>query len=417
MKSGKWTDNSQVSIMAYKADFPIFDNHDIAYLDNAATTQRPRCVIEAERNFYETCNANPLRGVYDLAVEATAAYEGARSRVRAYINAGSDSEIIFTRNATEALNLVAYSYALGRLHPGDEILVSIAEHHSNLLPWQMVSERTGARLVFLECDADGVFDDAQLALISDRTKLAAVTAVSNVLGEVLPVSEIIRRVHEAGGVAVIDGAQAAAHSRLDMQKLKADFYAWSGHKVYGPMGIGVLYGRRELLEEMEPFLRGGEMIERVGRESATWAELPAKFEAGTVNAAGAVGLAAALDYIERLSPSINIPETETALTQYAMDRLTDIPHLHILGQAPACSRCGIISFTLDGAHPHDIAEILGSDGICVRAGHHCAQPLLAQMGIGVCARASFSFYNDTADIDRLATSLSTVRARLGLGRK
>ena len=400
---------------SYKQDFPLLTGPDIAYLDSAATAQRPRAVLDAVRDFYETANANPLRGLYALSMEATDRYENARERVRRFLNAKSTGEIVFTRNTTESLNLVAYSYGLNNLGPEDEIVVSITEHHSNILPWQMVARQTGAKLKYLECEPDGSFPDERLdAVFTDKTKLAAIGHVSNVLGRVNPVEKVIARVHKNGGVAVVDAAQSAPHMKLDVQALDADFLAFSGHKAMAPMGIGVLYGKRALLEAMPPFLTGGEMIESVTREGATYAELPHKFEAGTVNAGGAVGLAAALDYLEQVGFD-EIHAREQALTRLAFDGLTSISGVHILGSNDPAEHCGILSFTVDGVHPHDIAAILDEDEVAVRAGHHCAQPLLTHLGVRSSARASLAFYNDEDDVERLIRSLNAVRGKMGLG--
>ncbi len=400
---------------SYKQDFPLLAGQDIAYLDSAATAQRPRAVLDAVRDFYETANANPLRGLYALSMEATDRYENARERVRRFLNAKSTGEIVFTRNTTESLNLVAYSYGLANLGPEDEIVVSITEHHSNILPWQMVARQTGAKLKYLECEPDGSFPDERLdAVFTDKTKLAAIGHVSNVLGRVNPVEKVIARVHKNGGVAVVDAAQSAPHMKLDVQALDADFLAFSGHKAMAPMGIGVLYGKRVLLEAMPPFLTGGEMIESVTREGATYAELPHKFEAGTVNAGGAVGLAAALDYLEQVGFD-EIHAREQALTRLAFDGLTSISGVHILGSNDPAEHCGILSFTVDGVHPHDIAAILDEDKVAVRAGHHCAQPLLTHLGVRSSARASLAFYNDEDDVERLIRSLNAVRGKMGLG--
>ena len=400
----------------YRDDFPLLKSQDIAYLDNAATAQRPQCVLDAIAKFYETENANPLRGLYPLSVAATESYENARKAVRAFLNAKSSREIIFTRNTTESINLVAYSYGLSRVKAGDEVLVSIMEHHSNLLPWQMVCRQTGATLKFMECETDGTLDLNKVeALITDKTKVVACTQVSNVLGRVNPIREIAALAHRVGAVMVVDGAQSTPHIPVDVQALDADFFAFSGHKIYGPMGIGVLYGREELLDDMQPFLTGGEMIESVTREGATYAELPHKFEAGTVNAAGAVGLHAAIDYVNR----VGFPEMrsrELALTRRAMEGIQQIPCVHVLGSENPEEHCGIITFTVDGVHPHDISEILASDGVAIRAGHHCAQPLHAYLKRPSTARASLAFYNTEADVDRLIGSISTLRERMGYGK-
>ena len=401
---------------AYRDDFPLLRRQRIAYLDNAATAQRPQCVLDAERDFYEAHNANPLRGLYPLSVAATEDYENARETVRAFLNARRAEEIIFTRNTTEGLNLVAYSYGLTHVKAGDEVLVSIMEHHSNLLPWQMVCRQTGATLKFLECEADGSLDLTKAeALITPRTKIVAYAQVSNVLGRVNPIRALAALAHRVGAVMVVDGAQSTPHIPVDVQALDADFLAFSGHKLYGPMGIGVLYGREKWLEEMPPFLTGGEMVESVTREGAVYAELPHKFEAGTVNAAGAVGLQAAIEYVKHVGFDA-IHQRELALTRRAMDGIREIPSVHVLGSEKPEEHCGILTFTVDGVHPHDVSEILASDGIAIRAGHHCAQPLLAYLGHPSTARASLAFYNTEEEVDRLLKSLSTMRERMGYGK-
>ena len=397
----------------YKKDFPLLASKDIVYLDNAATSQRPETVLRVEREYYEQYNANPLRGFYDLAIEATRQYEKARERVQQFINAKFSQEIIFTRNTTESINLVAYSYGLNQLKAGDEILVSIVEHHSNLLPWQMVSNQTGAKLRFLECEPDGTFLPESIEkAVTPHTKFAAISHVSNVLGRMNPVEDIIRRVHENGGVVLVDAAQSAPHRKLDMQKMDADFLVFSGHKMMAPMGIGVLYGKRELLEEMPPFLTGGEMIQSVTRDVAVYAPLPHKFEAGTVNGAGAAGLAAALDYIEEIGFE-EIEDREKYLTCLAFEQMSKMPGIHILGDSNPENHCGIISFTVDGVHPHDVSAILNDDHIAVRAGHHCAQPLSQFLGVPSSVRVSFSFYNSKDDVERFLQSLREVRRKMG----
>ena len=399
-----------------RKDFPLLGNVSIAYLDNAATAQRPQCVIDAEAEFYRKHNANPLRGLYPLSVEATGVYDDAREAVRAFIGAKSTEEIIFTRNTTESLNLVAYSYGLSRVKAGDEVLVSIMEHHSDLLPWQMVCKQTGAQLKFMECEPDGRLDLKKVEqLLTDKTKIVAIAQVSNVLGREYPVREIAEMAHKKGAVIVVDGAQSTPHMAVDVQALDADFFAFSGHKVYGPMGIGVLYGREELLNAMPPFLTGGEMIESVTRDGAVFAELPHKFEAGTVNAADAVGLHAAIDYVKSIGFTA-MHQQEVALTRRAMDAIGEMPHVHVLGSEKPEEHCGIITFTVDGVHPHDISEILASDGVAIRAGHHCAQPLLAYLKHPSTARASLAFYNTESEVDRLLDSISTLRERMGYGK-
>ncbi|MCR4589072.1 MAG: SufS family cysteine desulfurase [Lachnospiraceae bacterium] len=397
----------------YKKDFPLLTELDIAYLDNAATTQRPVPVMEAEREFYEKYNANPLRGLYALGVKATEKYEESREVVRNFIHAASAREIVFTRNATESINLVAYTYGLANLKEGDEILITVEEHHSNMLPWQMVAKQTGATLVFLECDKDGLISEEMVcSAVNEHTKLAAMTHISNVLGRKNPVEALIREVHKVGGVVLVDAAQSAPHIPVDVRKLDADFMAFSGHKMYAPMGIGVLYGKEELLEEMPPFLTGGEMIEVVTRCGATYAELPHKFEAGTVNGGGAYALAAAIRFIKEIGQD-TIEKREMELTKYAFEQMVRIPGIQIQGSAKAEEHYGIISFALDGVHPHDIASILDEDHVAIRAGHHCAQPLLAYLGVRSTARVSMAYYNTEEDIDRLIASLSTMRKKMG----
>lgn len=399
----------------YRNDFPLLMQNKIIYIDNAATSQRPQCVIDAEGDFYKNYNANPLRGLYSLSVEATEVYENAREAVRKFIGAEKSNEIIFTRNTTESLNLVAYSYGLSNVKKGDEIVVSIMEHHSDLLPWQMVAKTCGAELKFIECAKDGSIDIEKVKeLITSRTKIVAMTQVSNVLGREYPVKEIAKLAHEKGAVMVVDGAQSTPHMRVDVTDLDADFFAFSGHKLLAPMGIGVLYGKEELLEKMPPFLSGGEMIDSVTRTSAVYAELPHKFEAGTVNAAGAAGLKAAIDYIEKVGFDY-IGEREIALTSRAIEKMKKIPHVNIIGSENADEHTGIVTFTIDNVHPHDISEILAADGIAVRAGHHCAQPLLTHLGLNSTARASFAFYNTEDEVDKFTGSVATIRERMGYG--
>lgn len=400
----------------FKQDFPLLQSSDTAYLDNAATAQRPRAVLEAVDRFYRSHNANPLRGLYPLSVEATEDYENARQTVRKFIGAARGSEIIFTRNTTESINLVAYSYGLTHLHPGDEVVVSIMEHHSDMLPWQMVCRQTGAVLRYLECEPDGSLDlNRAETVITDKTRLVAMTQVSNVLGRVYPIREIADLAHRRGAVMVVDGAQSTPHLPVNVRELDADFFAFSGHKLYGPMGIGVLYGREALLDAMPPFLTGGEMIESVSRDGAVFAELPHKFEAGTVNAPGAVGLAAAIDYVSGIGFE-TVHRQELELTAYTMAAMEEMPHVHLLGSADPAEHTGILSFAVDGVHPHDVSEILAADGVDVRAGHHCAQPLLEYLGYHATTRASFAFYNTRADADHFLASLASIRERMGYGK-
>lgn len=399
----------------YREDFPLIKQNHTIYIDNAATAQKPRSVIEAERIFYEETNANPLRGFYPLSLDATEVYENARKEVQNFIHAESEKEIIFTRNTTESLNLVAYSYALKNLKPGDEIVVTIMEHHSNLLPWQMAASMTGATLKYLECEPDGTLTEQALTeAIHEKTKLLAVGHVSNVLGCVNPVRKMADLAHSFGAVVVVDAAQSAPHMEINVKELGADFLAFSGHKLMAPMGIGVLYGRQELLENMPPFLTGGEMIQSVSREGAVYAELPHKFEAGTVNAAGAAGLAAAIRYIKELGFE-TIEKKELELTKQAMDGLSELPHVHIIGSEKPENHTGIVSFTIEQVHPHDVSEILAADGIDVRAGHHCAQPLLTFLKVYNTTRASFMFYNTTEEVGAFVKSVAQVRRRMGYG--
>lgn len=402
-----------MSKSVYRADFPLLDSSDVIYMDNAATSQRPQVVFDAMNEFYKYHNANPLRGVYKLSVEATQDYENARAKVAKFINAAGSEEIVFTRNATESLNLVAYSYGLNNVKAGDEIVVSILEHHSNMLPWQMVAKATGAKLVFLDCEEDGEITKAEIdSKINENTKIVACTQISNVLGIPTPIEYIIEKAHSVGAVAVIDGAQSIPHKKIDVRALDADFFAFSGHKLCGPMGIGVLYGKKELLDAMPPFLSGGEMIEYVTRDSATYAELPHKFEAGTVNAEGAVGLAAAIDYIEGVGYD-KIEAIEKELSAYAIETLSKNKYVRILGSKDPAKHSGIINFILEGVHPHDVSTILDSKGIAVRAGHHCAQPLLQHLKINSTTRASLSFYNTKEEIDALSAALSDIRKEMG----
>lgn len=401
----------------FRSDFPIFnapENKDLIYFDNAATTQRPRQVIDAVKNFYEKSNANPLRGLYALSSQATELYENARGTVASFINADAE-EIIFTRNASESLNLVAYTWGMQNVRENDEIAVTVMEHHSNILPWQMVCAAKNAKLMFLDCDKEtGEIPLSELNKINERTKLVAVTYVSNVLGITNPVEEIAEAAHKNGAVVVIDGAQAVPHFGVDVQAIGADFFAFSGHKMCAPMGIGVLYGRRELLEAMPPFLRGGEMIEYVTKEGATWAELPHKFEAGTVNAAGAVGLGAAIDYINSIGFD-EIVRRDHELTTLLMEGMCRIPHVHVVGHPDPLRHCGIVTFTVDGIHPHDIATVLDEEHIAIRAGHHCAQPLGAHLGLPSTARSSLYFYNTEDEVHRFTEKLASVRKWMGYG--
>ena len=401
----------------FRSDFPFFSNEKnkgLIYFDNAATTQRPHQVIDAIRHFYEENNANPLRGLYDLSVRATEAYENARHTVARFINAEEDCEVIFTRNASESLNLVAYTYGMTNIREGDEIAVSIMEHHSNILPWQMVTKAKGAKLIYLECDREsGVISDEEIAAkIGSRTKIVAVAHVSNVLGITNDIEKIAKAAHKAGAVVVVDGAQAVPHIKTDVRAFDADFYAFSAHKLTGPTGCGVLYGKKSLLENMPPFLRGGEMIEYVTREEATWAPLPAKFEAGTVNAGGAVGLEAAVNYIESIGFDY-ITKHDNSLASRLIEGMKKIPHVSVIGNSDGNRHCGIVTFTIDGVHPHDIATVLDTERIAIRAGHHCAQPLGSYLGVPATARASVYFYNTEEEVDVFLSKVKNIRSWMG----
>ena len=399
-------------------DFPILsiteNEKRLVYLDNAATTSKPLQVLQAVDAYYRHDNANPHRGVYELAARATKAHEDSRTKVAEFLNASPD-EIIFTQNTTESLNLIAYSYGMEFLKKEDEIVLSVAEHHSNLVPWQRVARTTGAKLVYLYPDSDGHLTEEELdKKITSKTRLVAVAHVSNVLGIEIPVEAIIRRARHAGAVVVLDCAQSAPHIPVDVKKLDVDFAAFSGHKLYAPMGVGVLYGKKELLEKMPPFLTGGDMIGSVHEQSATYAEVPRRFEAGTRNVGGEVGLAAAIDYLQSIGWE-NIQAHEQGLVARALEGLAKIPHVTVYGDLSPEKRHGVISFNVDDVHPHDTATLLDADGITVRAGHHCAQPLMEYMGINACVRASFAVYNTTEDVDAFLNSLQNVRRWMGFG--
>ena len=396
--------------------FPILarriGEHPLTYLDSAATAQKPRAVLEAMDDQYRLHNANIHRGVYALAAESTAAFEGAREIVAARIGATAP-ETIFTRNATEAINLVAYSWGRANVGEGDRILVTQMEHHSNIVPWQILAQERGAHLDWAPVDDAGMLDlDALDELLDREPRLLAVAHVSNVLGTVNPIADIAARAHARGTLVMVDGAQAMPHSAPRMGDLGADFYAFTGHKLYGPTGIGVLYGRRALLEEMPPFLGGGDMIKTVDFQESTWNDLPWKFEAGTSPFTEAVGLAAAVRWLDALGLE-RVRAHEADVVGYALDRLAEVPGLHVFGP-PREHRGAAISFALSGIHPHDVAEILGREGVCVRAGHHCAQPLMRRLGVPATTRASFGVHNTRADVDRLMEGLDRVREVFGL---
>jgi len=392
-------------------DFPLLrrqvHGHPLVYLDNAASTPMPRAVIEAVTHYESNRHSNVHRGVHTLSQEATADYEGARETVRAFINARSTREVIFTRGTTEAINLVAQSWARERLRPGDEILITHLEHHANIVPWQLACAACQATLRAAPLDERGALDlPAMAAMINARTRLIAVAHVSNALGTVLPVAEIAALAHAHRIPLLVDGAQAMAHENVDVQALDCDFYAFSGHKLYGPTGIGVLYGREQWLQEMPPWQGGGDMILSVSIERSTWNELPWKFEAGTPNIAGAIGLAAAMRYLQSLGRAA-VRDREHALAADAERALRDVPGLRIIGQAP--QKAPVISFTLAGVHPHDIGTVLDLEGVAIRTGHHCAMPVMDYYGLAATARASLGCYNDRADIDRLLAALNKVR--------
>jgi cysteine desulfurase/selenocysteine lyase len=397
-----------------RRDFPVLarevNGKPLCYLDNAASSQRPRQVIDAISSYYEHSHANVHRGVHRLSQEATDLFEGARETLRRFINARSTREIIFVRGTTEAVNLVAQSHARPRLQPGDEIVISWLEHHANIVPWQMVCEQTGARLRVIPITRSGEVDfDAFLGLLNDRTRLLALAHVSNALGTVVPVEKFVREAKRRGVPVLLDGAQAAPHMRVDVQALDCDFYCFSGHKMCGPTGIGVLYGREPLLKAMPPWQGGGDMILAVSFERTVYNELPYKFEAGTPHIAGAIGLARAVDYLEALGLD-RIAAAEHELLEYATARLSGIPGLTVVGTAP--EKAAVVSFTVERVHPHDLGTILDSEGVAIRTGHHCAMPVMEFFGVPATARASFAFYNTRAEVDRLVDALQVAREML-----
>ena len=396
----------------YRADFPLLTGHpDIAFLDSAATAQRPAAALDAQRRFYETMNANPLRGLYSLSVEATAAIAAVRAQVAELIGAPDARDVVFTRNTSESLNLVAKSFSPAVLGPGDEVAITVMEHHSNLSPWQQACRAAGARLVYLYPQQDGTLTDEEIAAkVGPRTKIVACAHVSNVMGCELPVRRLADAVHAHGGYLVVDAAQSVPHMPVDVAELGADFLAFSGHKALGPMGVGVLWGKHELLDTMEPMLTGGEMIDSVREQDATWAPVPEKFEAGTQDAAGIYATGAALAYLTETVGYAAVAEREAALVAYAWERLGELGFVDLIGPAEASRHHGVISFNVRGVHPHDVASILDASGVCIRAGHHCAQPLLAWLGVEnlACCRASLAFYNDKSDVDRLVDGLTQV---------
>jgi cysteine desulfurase/selenocysteine lyase len=400
-----------VDVETLRAQFPILaqpaHGHSLVYLDNAATTQKPRAVIDALSHYYETANANVHRGVHMLSERATAAFEGARADAASFLGAAHSHEIIFTRNATEGINLVAQSWGHANLSTGDEVLISAMEHHSNIVPWQMACERTGARLRVIPIDDRGVLDmDAFRGLLTERTRMVAVSHLSNALGTVNPVAEIAATAHAAGAAVLVDGAQAAYHRAVDVGALGVDFYVCTGHKLYGPTGIGVLYGRTAQLEAMPPFLGGGDMISSVSFERSTWNVLPYKFEAGTPHIEGAIGLAAAMRFIRGVGFDW-ITAHESRLLAYGTEALSAVPGVRLVGTSP--DKASILSFVMEGVHPHDIGTIVDQQGVAIRTGHHCAQPVMERFGVPATARASLAMYNTTDDIDRLIAALHQVR--------
>jgi len=407
--------STALDVAAIRRDFPVLERTvhglPLSYLDNAASSQRPRAVIDAMSRYYETSHANVHRGVHTLSQEATDLFEGARAKVRRFINAKSTTEIIFVRGTTEAINLVAQSYGRPTLGPGDEILISWLEHHANIVPWQMLCQQTGATLKVAPITQSGEVDfDAFADLLSPRTKLVALAHVSNALGTVIPVHRFIAAAKARGVPVLLDGAQAVPHMTVDVQALDCDFYAFSGHKMCGPTGIGVLYGRESLLSMMPPWQGGGDMILAVSFEKTVYNGLPYKFEAGTPDIAGAIGLGAAIDYLETLGME-RIAAAEQALLVYANEQLATVPGLRFIGTAP--EKAAVVSFTIDRVHPHDLGTILDHEGVAIRTGHHCAMPVMDFFGLPATARASFAFYNTRAEIDRLVAALHTAREMLG----
>ncbi len=400
---------TDIQASPFKADFPLLANNpELVFLDSAATAQRPAAVLDAERNFYETMNANPLRGLYKLSVDATAAIEQARAKVAAFVGADDPAEVIFTRNASESLNLIAKTLGPTVLHEGDEVCISIMEHHSNLIPWQQVCRASGAKLVFLRPDDQGVIGPEEIAAkIGPKTKIVSVAHVSNVLGVENPIRAIADAGHAQGAIVIADGAQSLPHVLVDVKELGVDAFAFSAHKLGGPMGIGGLWAHRELLESLPPFLTGGEMIDSVTEDGAVWAPIPEKFEAGTQDAAGIYATGVAIDYILEHGRT-ELEERERELAAYLCEKLKALPYVKIVGPDDPHAHIGAVSFMVDGIHPHDVSSLLDTKNIAIRAGHHCAQPLLTWMGIESCCRASVGFYNDKTDVDRLVEGLDFV---------
>ena len=394
-----------MNIEEIRKDFPLLKNRDIAYLDNGATTQKPIQVINTIKEFYEKYNANPHRGAYTLSVEATEVYENTRTKIAKFINAKHREEIIFSKNATESLNLIAYSYGMDNLKKDDEVVISIMEHHSNLVPWQKVTKITGSTLKYMYINTDFELSDEEIETkITDKTKIVGISHVSNALGTINNIKKIVKYAHKIGAIVLVDASQSIPHIKIDVQELDADFLVFSGHKMLAPLGIGVLYGKRNLLNKMTPFLMGGDMIEYVYEQDTTFAPLPNKFEAGTQNVEGVVGFGAAIDYIEKIGYD-EIQKIENELLTYARQKLSKLDYLDLYLTPNEENHSGVISFNIKGVHPHDVASILNSEGVCVRSGNHCTQPLMRFLGIDSSCRASFYFYNTKEDVDRLVEAL------------
>ncbi len=389
----------------FKKDFPILMSRDVVYLDSGATSQKPASVIDAINNYYNNHNSNPHRGAYSLSIEATKAYEDGRAKVAKFINSPSASQIIFTKNASEALNIIAYSYGLDNLKENDEVVLSIMEHHSNLVPWQYVTKKTKSNLKYMYINDNYEITDEEIEeKITNKTKIVGITHVSNVLGTINNVKKVIDIAHKNGAVVVLDVSQSIPHMKVDVQDLDADFIAFSGHKMFAPLGIGVLYGKKELLDNMTPFLMGGDMIEYVYEQETTFAPLPNKFEAGTQNVGGVVGLSAAIDYIESIGYD-NIEKHEKELVKYAKEKLEKLEYVKLYMTKNKENHSAVISFNIKGVHPHDVASILDSQNVCVRSGNHCAQPLMRYLGIDSTCRASFCIYNTKEDVDKLVLAI------------
>ena len=392
--------------MDFKKDFPIFENRDISYLDSGATSQKPQYVINAVEEFYKKFNANPHRGAYSLSLEATEQYENTREKIAKFINARNKEEIIFSKNASESLNLIAYSYGLSNLKQNDEVVLSIMEHHSNLVPWQFVTKQTNSILKYMYINNEFELSKEEIeSKITDKTKVVGITHISNVLGTINNVKEIIKYAHKKGAIVIVDASQSIPHTKVDVQDLDADFLVFSGHKMFAPLGIGVLYGKKELLNKMPPFLMGGDMIELMRLLLILYAPLPNKFEAGTQNVEGVVGLGAAIDYIESIGYE-TINKVEQEVTEYAVNELSKLNFIEMYVTPNKQNHSSVVSFNVRGVHPHDVASILDVNGVCIRSGNHCAQPLLRYMGMDSTCRASFSIYNTKEDVDKLVDALN-----------